>query len=416
MALVLLAWPLLASPAPPPALIDDDAAVDRVLELVVARLDVMPRVAATKWQSGAPVTDPAREQAVLDRAGIAAESMGLSAPPARAVLATQMRLSREVQQRLHAEWRQRGCDVCSPAPDLAGLRTELDRIDSELLRALYIARPVLERADFVDRYRGSAATTLARAVPSIDDREELLARLHELRGTGAIGLARIRQSGLLRIATTGDYDPFTLEAGGELRGADVELGLRLAERLGARPVFVRTTWSSLLNDLAADRYDVAIGGIAVTPERQAHGLFSVSYQSGGKTILARCRDRRRFDTLAEVDRRAVRVIVNPGGTNERYVRSHLHRAQVIVQPDNRAVFEELIAGRADAMITDDVEADLQAHRHPELCRTLPGTLTRADKAIFMVQDAALLDAVNDWLSRAIAQGVPARLLQDAMSR
>jgi cyclohexadienyl dehydratase len=275
---------------------------------------------------------------------------------------------------------------------------------------------VLERADFVDRYRGAAATTLARAVPSIDDREELLARLHELRGTGAVGLARIRRSGLLRIATTGDYDPFTLEAGGELRGADVELGLRLAERLGVRPVFVRTTWPSLLDDLAADRYDIAIGGIAVTPERQGHGLFSVTYQSGGKTILARCRDRRRFDTLAEVDRRAVRVIVNPGGTNERYVRSHLRHAQVIVQPDNRAVFEELIAGRADAMITDDVEADLQAHRHPELCRTLPGTLTRADKAIFMVQDADLLDAVNDWLSRAIAQGVPARLLQDAMSR
>jgi cyclohexadienyl dehydratase len=177
---------------------------------------------------------------------------------------------------------------------------------------------------------------------------------------------------------------------------------------------VRTGWPTLVADLAAQRYDVALSGISITPERRARGRFSVPYQTGGKTLVARCAERARFRTLARVDRRRVRVVVNPGGTNERYVREHLRHARILVQPDNRNVFDEILAGRADVMITDDVEADLQVLRHPQLCRTMPGTLNRSDKAIFMLDDAALEAAVDAWLANAIKQGLPTRALQDAM--
>jgi cyclohexadienyl dehydratase len=139
----------------------------------------------------------------------------------------------------------------------------------------------------------------------------------------------------------------------------------------------------------------------------------VPYQSGGKTILARCADARKFlGGLAAVDRPKVRVIVNPGGTNEQYVRSNVHQAQIIVFPDNRTIFDELRARHADVMITDDVEAELQSHNHPGLCRAFPGILTHADKAILMSRDTDLLKAVNGWLTPAIAAGEPARVLKE----
>ena len=143
--------------------------------------------------------------------------------------------------------------------------------------------------------------------------------------------------------------------------------------------------------------------------------FSVAYHEGGKTLLARCADRERFDTAAELDRPGVRVIVNPGGTNERYVREHVHQAQILVHPDNRGVFAEIAAGRADVMVTDDVEAELQARRRPgQLCRTYPGTLTRGEKRILMARDPALQAVVDVWLARAIAAGESARELERAM--
>jgi len=86
-----------------------------------------------------------------------------------------------------------------------------------------------------------------------------------------------------------------------------------------------------------------------------------------------------------------------------------------VHPDNRGVFAEIAAGRADVMVTDDIEAELQARRRPgQLCRTYPGTLTRGEKRILMARDPALQMIVDDWLARAIAASEPAREIERAM--
>lgn len=414
--LALLAWLAPPNAEAQAVLVDDGAAVARLLDLVAARLGLMPRAAAAKWQSGAPVADPVREQAVLDREAAAAGRMGLAPLPVREFFALQIRYSRERQVQLHGDWRRSGCAPCASPVDLAALRGEIDRIDAALLRALYVARPATAREDFVERHRALAAERLAGELPVPADRDRLLATLHGVGTSQSPGLARVQGSGILRVGTTGDYEPFSLEREGRLAGADVELASALAVSLGVEPVFVRTSWATLGPDLAADRFDVAVGGVSITPERERVGAFSRPYLTGGKTIVARCAERERYDTLREVDRRPVRVVVNPGGTNERYVREHLRRAEIVVHPDNRTVFEEIVDGRADAMITDDVEAELQAHRHPELCRTYPGTLTRAGKAIFMARDPALEAAVDAWLRDAIDAGLPARLLDHAINR
>jgi cyclohexadienyl dehydratase len=178
------------------------------------------------------------------------------------------------------------------------------------------------------------------------------------------------------------------------------------------PVFMHTTWGTMLDDLRGDQFDLAIGGVSVTPARAAVASFSVPYSSGGKTILSRCTDAKKFSTLAAVDKRGVRVIVNPGGTNEQYVRANVHRATVSVFPDNRAIFDEIRARRADVMITDDAEVELQRHRHPDLCRAMPGTLTHADKAVLLPRgDAQLATEVNAWLTSAIKEAEPAHLLE-----
>jgi cyclohexadienyl dehydratase len=83
-----------------------------------------------------------------------------------------------------------------------------------------------------------------------------------------------------------------------------------------------------------------------------------------------------------------------------------------VHPDNRTVFDEIRAGRADLMITDDVEVQMQTRLHRDLCRTMPGTLTRSEKAVLMPRDAELLAAVNAWLAAENAAGTPDRLREE----
>jgi cyclohexadienyl dehydratase len=54
------------------------------------------------------------------------------------------------------------------------------------------------------------------------------------------------------------------------------------------------------------------------------------------------------------------------------------------------VFLEIVAGRADVMVTDGLEADHQAALHPELCAApVAEPFTRLEKAYMFARDAAL---------------------------
>jgi cyclohexadienyl dehydratase len=220
---------------------------------------------------------------------------------------------------------------------------------------------------------------------------------------------------VLRVGLSGDYAPFSLERAGALTGSDVVLARRLAARLGVEVAFVPTSWPTLMADLQAGRFDVALGGVSVTRERAAVAAFSVPYHEGGKTLIAPCSAGTRFATLEAVDLPGVRVIVNPGGTNERFVRSRLKRAQVVTYPDNRGIFAALAGGAADLMVTDDVEVALQVRRLPALCRASPKVFEPASKAVLMPQDPALKAEVNGWLEDELREGVPGALLEAALA-
>ena len=77
-----------------------------------------------------------------------------------------------------------------------------------------------------------------------------------------------------------------------------------------------TTWPTLTRDLAAGSFDIAMGGLSVTLERQKSGFFSQPYLRGGETPISRCGETAKFDSLSDIDRPGVRVAVNPGGANE----------------------------------------------------------------------------------------------------
>ncbi len=408
----------------PTAFTNPAATAFETLQTIDARLALMDGVAAAKWRSGKPILDSARETAVLEQVTVQATQYGLATEPVRDWFALQMRLAREWQERRHGAWREQGgLPADTTVPDLAKqIRPQLDSITAQQL--LLLARDqadwadtaVLRSAYLAHQTELTSLTQLPEA-----DREALWSALVALDSAPASALQRIRTTGALRVGLTGDYAPFSLEQpDGSLEGTDVILAERLADTLagtgleGGEVRYIRTTWRTLLPDLLAGKFDVALGGISVTPDRLAAAAFTPPYHQGGKTFIARCADGERYATLALADQAAVRVLVNPGGTNERFVRAQFHQAQVKVVADNRAVFAALLASDGDLMVTDDVEVALQTRRHPALCRATNLLFEPSTKAVMMGRDPALEAMVNEWMERELRAGVPALLLEQAL--
>ncbi len=223
-------------------------------------------------------------------------------------------------------------------------------------------------------------------------------------------LDEILARGVLRVGTTGDYKPFSYRAGnGEFIGLDVALAGDLAKSLGVRLELVPTTWGALMVDLGEDRFDLAMGGVSVSLERQKKAWFSMPYLRDGKTPIARCEDAAKYQTLTDIDRPEVRLVVNPGGTNERFARAHAPHATLTVFADNVAIFDRIAGGQADVMITDAIEARLQQRLHPRLCAIHPESpFDFSEKAVLLPRDVALKAYVDQWLHQAIESGAFAR--------
>ena len=173
-------------------------------------------------------------------------------------------------------------------------------------------------------------------------------------------LEEIIERGTIKIGTTGDYRPMSYlnPSTGEYEGIDAEISKIIAESLGVSIEYVPTTWSTLTADALAGKFDIALCGISRNYAREKVLEMSDGYGVGifGKTILCRKKDAKKFRTIADIDKKNVRVMINPGGTNEKFAYANLKHAKIIVFEQNAEIPNQISIGNADIMITETVEA------------------------------------------------------------
>lgn len=172
-------------------------------------------------------------------------------------------------------------------------------------------------------------------------------------------VAQIVERGKLLVGTTGDYRPLSYKESDEnYWGFGIEMAEKIAERLHVKIEYIQTSWPTLTADVLAEpqTFDLAIGGITITDARKETMLMSDGYLCNGKTILCRADEADRYQSLADIDKPEVRVMVNPGGLNEKFAKENLTHANIIVYPKNEEIPSQVAEGNADIMITEITEA------------------------------------------------------------
>lgn len=227
-------------------------------------------------------------------------------------------------------------------------------------------------------------------------------------------VAEIVERGTLLVGTTGDYRPLSFrEEDGTYWGFGIEVAQEIARHLNVEIEFVKTSWPTLTADVQAEPqlFDMAIGGITITDARCETMLMSEGYLANGKTILCRATETNRFQSLADIDKPEVRVMVNPGGLNEKFANENLTHATIIVHQKNEEIPSLVAEGEADVMITEITEAPYYVKTDTRLAAPLLNEpFTHGKIGVLMRKGQEdLMDVVNTTIRKMKSDGTLRRL-------
>lgn len=169
-------------------------------------------------------------------------------------------------------------------------------------------------------------------------------------------LHRILNRGTLRVGTTGDYPPYSEldQATNTYKGYEIDVVTALAADLGVELEFVPTTWDTLGAGIAADKYDVVASGVTMTLERLKSVAFTEPYLDSPLVPLILKKDDGKFASWRDLDKAGVKLAVMAGTSAEESAKKNFTKAEIVSITAPALDYQELLAGRVTAAITDTV--------------------------------------------------------------
>ena len=219
-------------------------------------------------------------------------------------------------------------------------------------------------------------------------------------------LDAIQKSGKLRVCTPGDYKPFSLaKPDGSFEGLDVDLVQAMAKALGVEVEIRQDQLAEADERLRRE----------VRPRRRRHlgdarpaeaAFFTEPTWSTARRRSRSCENVAKFQTIADIDKPGVTVIENPGGSNERFARANFKQAKIVIFNDNTTIFDEILKGNADVMISESVETIVQQKLRPGPVRGQSDKPLQYGEMAWLLPrgDARFKAWVDQWLHLAKATG------------
>ncbi len=190
----------------------------------------------------------------------------------------------------------------------------------------------------------------------------------------------------------------------KVAGFDVEVAELIARGLGREPQFVEVSFASIDQSVARGDADIGLSGIEDTPTRRATYAITLPYYQFSEVLSVRSADAAQFRTLADLRGRRVGTL---GGTIAYEILLHAEREHGITAvsyEDDVHPYSDLLIGRLDAVLLDNVLAERRS-------RTTPGFVTHAAPVavshyvgVLAPGNVELRDRINRILAQAMQDG------------
>jgi len=166
-------------------------------------------------------------------------------------------------------------------------------------------------------------------------------------------LEQIMKRGELRVGFESGYVPFEMtNKKGEFIGFDMDYGRRLAKDMGVKFVPINTAWDGIIPALMTGKFDIIMGGMTITQERNLKVNFAEPYIVVGQTILINKKLKDRVLSYKDLNNPKYIVTSRMGTTGEQAIKRYIPKATYKGFESEAEAGLEVINGKADALVYD----------------------------------------------------------------
>ena len=164
---------------------------------------------------------------------------------------------------------------------------------------------------------------------------------------------KILKRGELRVGFESGYVPFEMtDKTGKFIGFDMDFGRRLAKAMGVKFVPVNTAWDGIIPALMTDKFDIIMGGMTITQERNLKINFADPYIVVGQSILLTKKHEGKVLSYKDLNDPKFILTSRMGTTGEQAIKKFIPKATYKGFESEAESGLEVINGKADALVYD----------------------------------------------------------------
>lgn len=217
---------------------------------------------------------------------------------------------------------------------------------------------------------------------------------------------KVLDRGVLRVGFS-SFVPWAMQdKDGQFIGFEVDVARRLAKDLGVELQLVPTRWSGIIPALLADKFDIIIGSMSVTPERNLKGNFTIPYDYATIEVVANKEKTKGMRFPEDYDKPEVVVAVRSGSTPALAAKKLFPHATIRPFDDEAPAVQDVIAGRSHLMLSSAPLPAFSVLRNPDVLYQ-PTTKPISRQPVgFVIRkgDVDSLNVLDNWIRMAEEEG------------
>lgn len=207
-------------------------------------------------------------------------------------------------------------------------------------------------------------------------------------------VSEIKERGYISLVTNAEFEPFEYKDGNETVGIDIDIAREIAKKMGVELYIKDVSYDAIPLELSSGTCDFALAGMSYSEDKDKNVDFSNESYFDAKQVMIVPKESK---IKNEEDLHGKRIGVSLGYTGDFYCTEHFKNSEIVRLPNSTIAVLEMLSGRLDAVVTDNIPAQNLVAKHSGLIKILDEYLFEEHYRAVVPEGSNLRDYMDEIL-------------------